>query len=128
MLDVSKNNIITITRGDTHDIPLHIFLSNSILKDYSFFPNRYDKIFFAVMEPNQKFEDALIKKIYYYNDVDKETGKIDIKMESTDTQYLTPGTYYYCVKLLRKSPWEVTDDTSGTVETVVDKTKFILVD
>lgn len=128
MLDVNINNTITMTRGDTYKIPLYIFTSNSELKHYAFFPNVNDKIFFAIMEPNQKFEDAIIKKVYYYQDVDKETGKIDIKMESTDTQYLTPGTYYYSVKLLRKSPWEKTDDTQGTVETVVDKTKFVLVD
>ena len=128
MLDISNNNIITMTRGDTQTIPLYIFTDNSKLTHYAFFPNINDKIFFAITEANQKFEDAIVKKIYYYNDVDKATGRIDVKMESYDTQYLVPGTYYYTVKLLRKSPWEDEDDDRGTVETVLDKTKFVLVD
>lgn len=128
MLDIGINNLITMTRGDTQTIPLYIFTSNSITTKYAFFPNRYDKIFFAIMEPGQKFEDAIVKQIYYYDDVDKEDGKINVKLSSTDTQFLQPGTYYYTVKLLRKSPWEITDDTMGTVETIIDKTKFVLID
>ena len=118
-------NTIEITRGDSEIIPLSVFYIRPNLINISYFPNRYDKIFFAVMEPGQKFEDAIIKKIYTYDDIDQRTGIIDVKFDSIDTQFLKPGTYYYTVKILKKGLEDV-DDNMGRIETVLSNTKFVI--
>lgn len=127
MLDISNKNIITMTRGDNETIPLKLFTDN-YKKKYIFFPNQNDKIFFALMEPNQTFENAIVKKVFGYKDVDKENGVINIKLDSIDTEFLASGDYYYTIKILRKDSWKEEDDDQGTVETLVDRTKFIIVD
>ena len=127
MLDISNKNIITITRGDTETIPLRVFTDNGERK-YSSFPNKNDKIFFALMEPNQIFETAILKKAFWYTDVDKENGLIKIKLDSLDTEFLAEGTYYYTIKILRKDPLKEEDDSQGTIETLIDRTKFIIID
>lgn len=127
MLDISNKNIITMTRGDNETIPLKLFTDN-YKKKYIFFPNRNDKIFFALMEPNQTFETAILKKIFGYDDVDQENGVINIKLDSIDTEFLASGDYYYTIKILRKDSWEEESDDQGTVETLVERTKFIIVD
>ena len=125
MITLTNNNIIELTRGDTEVIPIPIFYSSPDLINISYFPGRYDKIFFAVMGPHQKFEDAIIKKIYYYNDINQRTGVINIKLESIDTQFLRPGTYYYTVKVLKKGMEDV-EDCMGRIETVISNRKFII--
>lgn len=129
MLDITNNNIVTISRGDTVTVPLHLFYGiENKLTNLAFFMNRTDKVYFAVCEPNQSFEDAIIKKIITYDEVDKKNGVIPIKMEGTDTEFLHPGTYYYIVKLLRKPVWKEVPDEEGTLSTVISKTKFIIID
>ena len=100
MLQITSNNIISMTRGDDVTIPLHIFTENSAFVNIAYFPNIHDKIFFAIMEPNQNFEDAIVRQIYTYNDVDQLTGVVNVKLKSYETQFLQPGDYYYTVKLL----------------------------
>lgn len=125
MITLTNNNIIEITRGDTESIPIPIFYSTPDLVNISYFPGRYDKIFFAVMEPHKRFEDAIIKKVYTYQDVDQKTGVITVRIESIDTQFLKPGTYYYTVKILKKGMEDV-DDSMGRVETVISNHKFVI--
>lgn len=134
MLDISNNNIITMSRGDDNILPLHLFYgTNDRLTNYSYFPNRHDKIFFAIMEPNQPWEKAIFKKaytmpeIYNLNPSFDKDGIIKIKLKSTDTEFLQPDTYYYMVKLLKKDPFDDTDDREGKVETVVEKTRFVII-
>jgi hypothetical protein len=93
-----------MTRGDTVEIPLHIFFNNPSFRNIAYFPNIHDKIYFAIMEPNQPFEEAIVKKIYEYNDVDQLTGVVNVKLDSYETEFLAPGNYYYTVKILKKTP------------------------
>jgi len=128
MLQVSTNNIITMTRGDSVTIPLELFYNTEErLYNNPYYINVYDKVFFAIMEPNQPFEDAIVKKIYTYSDLQSD-GTINIELISADTEFLHPGDYYYTVKILKKSAEEETEDSTGSVETVIQKTRFTLVD
>ena len=128
MLQVSTNNIVTMTRGDTVSIPLDLFYNvEDRLYNSPYYINVYDKVAFAIMEPNQRFEDAIVKKIYTYDDLQSD-GTINVNLISADTEFLLPGDYYYTVKILKKSVEEPTADSTGSVETVIQKTRFTIVD
>jgi tetratricopeptide (TPR) repeat protein len=79
-----------------------------------------------VLENHQRFEDALVKKKFTVDDLDP-AGNLIIQIDPEDTLDLLPGRYFYAIKLLRDHL-----DEDGTevynVETVVDKTKFIICD
>lgn len=138
MLDINNNNIITLTRGDTHKLQLYIF--NRVidgLLPVNYFPQRNDKIFFAIMEPNQRFEDAIVKKVYTVTGIEQKDkmfltkdGALIVKLDSKDTEFLQEGDYYYTIKLLRKSAFldsEGMSDREGSVTTIVEKTKLYII-
>lgn len=119
---IKKNKVITVTRGD--------YFSFSVELKKGRFPDEEvyvlsgdDVLFFGLMEPNQPFEKAILKKQFHYDDYDVEGGTLKIVINPEDTIGLIPGVYYYQIKVLYK-------DDGGTthVDTVVQKTKFIIVD
>ena len=119
MYSISNNGIIVLTRGDTFSVPL--FINNGTkfnLVRYNLLNHKNAKIYFGVMEPNQLFEHAIIKKRYDYEDAN-ENGDIIVQFKSSDTEYLVPGKYFYEVKL---------DHGDCKIETIVPKTEFIIVD
>lgn len=65
------------------------------------------KIYFAVMEPNQLFENAIIKQIYTEDNVN-EQGDVVIKFTEKTTMNLLPGKYYYMAVLKDKCNGVVT--------------------
>ena len=97
MFILKNNNKIIINRGDSGKFTLSPFIRNG-LTNYNYVFNPEDEVYLGVMEPNQIWEEALIKKKYDYKDV-KEDGTIDILFDSKDTQCLIPGLYYYQIKL-----------------------------
>ena len=119
MYSISNNGFICITRGDLFEVPL--FLNRGT----KFSPVRYNIkdhkdaiVYFGVMEPNQKFEEAIIRKKLTYVDANNH-GDVMVKFKPSDTEYMVPGKYFYEVKL---------DHGNGKVETVVPKTEFIILD
>lgn len=119
---IKKNKVITMTRGDY--LSLEIELKSGQFPDETKYNlSEGDYLFFGLMEPNQPFEKAILKKEFTYDDYDIENGTLRIKIESEDTLMLMPGTYYYQIKVLYK------DEAGDThIDTVVQKTKFIIVD
>lgn len=123
MFNISYNGIITVNRGDSFRMPLVLNIGTKFepmrltLDDYSF-------VYFAVMEPNQPFENALIRKKFTKDDL-LENGDILIKFKPQDTQCVLPGKYYYQVKLQKVNP-DNTDDYE--VHTVIDKTLFYILE
>lgn len=90
-------------------------------------PKRYelvegDKLYFGVMEPNRYWEQSIIKKVFTSESEKNWFGDTIIRLESEDTEYIVPGTYYYMVKLLRNL-----EDGRQEVTTVVEKTLFYVV-
>lgn len=123
MANISKNNIITVNRGDSFKFPFMITIGDAVnYFVYDLMPG--DKLYLAVMEGNQKWEDALIKQTYISDDYDYRTHQVMIRFEIEDTEYLIPGTYYYQMKLYR--PKENVDDKFEAVDTVMPRTKFII--
>lgn len=133
MIKIGTNQKILFTRGDADVLSLRLVYEDS-LNNIAYFPQRNDKIFFAIMEPNQSFEDAIVKKSYIIKDLDDKEydsglGILHIRLESYETEFLTPGRYYYQVKLLKKDIFDDTqEDGMGSVETVIPKTSFDIAD
>lgn len=104
-------------------MPLVLNIGNKLeprrfeLDDYSF-------VYFAVMEPNQPFETALIRQKYTKDDVNGN-GDVVIKFKPQDTQCVLPGKYYYQVKLQICNPDDMSD---YEVHTVIDKTLFYVLE
>ena len=117
MFSVSKNNVITITRGDF--VTTTIYLNIGSLLD----PDRYtltdtDILYIGVMEYGQRFEDALIKYRLTSDNLN-ENGDVVWNIESLDTEYLEPGKYFYTIKLVQDG---------GRTSTVVPNTEFYIQD
>lgn len=121
MFNIAFNGVITVNRGDSFSFPLAVNLGTT-LNPLEYFLNDKDFIYFAVMEPNQPFEDALIKKKYTVHDTD-QYGNVLIKFRPQDTQCVLPGKYYYQVKLQR---FNSDDPEDYEVDTVIDKTLFYI--
>ena len=120
MACISRNGIITINAGDYFKYPLFIN-AGSIMEPLRYILEGDDRLYFSIMEPNQPFECAIVRKIFTKDDVDV-FGDVEIVLESTDTQNLLPGNYYYEVKLLMKN------GDNECLSTVVPKKKFYVLE
>lgn len=120
MFNISSLGIITTNRGDSFEFPLVLKMGSSMAYD-TYALNDTDVVYFAVMEPNQPFETAIIRKRFDYKDVD-DNGNIKVRFWPEDTQLLLPGKYYYQAKL------KSIDRETGRedVETIVEKTLFYI--
>ena len=118
-------NIIKMNRGDTYEFNLTIDDEGSESGKYLLQGN--DTVYFGLMEPNSAFEQSLVKKIYTEEDRDKD-GNIFITIEPEDTEHLLPGVYYYSVKLEVDHENGETYESIHKVITVINKTKFIILD
>lgn len=132
MFDITRNGIITMNRGDTWNTEIFVNLGTTLdPQPGTLGPN--DFIYFGVMEPNQPFDFALVRKRYDESDAAKDEeghvkqGFYKIRFDVEDTEKLLPGTYYYEVKLLRE---ELDDEQVPTgkylVDTIIPRTKFVI--
>ena len=102
MFNISDDGIISLSRGDCFSTPLFINQGTDIS------PIRYeltdnDIVYLGVCQPNQSFENAIIKKVYDSDHREINDNKdLVISFVSTDTEYLESGLYYYTIKLYTK--------------------------
>lgn len=94
----TETGIIRMCRGDDMNLPLFIDCGGD---DYS---SRYvvqdgDTVFFALMQPNQRFECATLIKTFDSTSPKTEDGDIIINITSEDTENLFGGRYYYMIKM-----------------------------
>lgn len=120
MFRIASNGIITINRGDSFEIPVILNVGSAINR-VSYELQDSDVLYLGIMEPNQPFETALIRKKFTRDDLD-EDGNINIRFWPEDTVCVLPGKYYYQIKL------QTVDAKTGKhdVETVVEKTLFYI--
>ena len=122
MLIIGNDGSIRVTRGDSFSATLFINQGTE------FVPMRYvvgdnDTVYFGVMEPNQKFEDAVIRKKWTYDTgLINQFGDLMITLTSDDTILLHPGKYYYQIKMKyqTKDGEKVTSVTPSTEFWVLD--------
>lgn len=118
MLDISNNGFISLIRGDSFSVPL--FINRGTV----FHPVRYyisdnpkASVYLGVMEPNQPFERATIRKKYTSESIINDFGDLMIEFTSNDTKCLYPGRYYYEVRIKH---------SDGSVEIVIPATDFVI--
>lgn len=121
MLNISGNNIITLTRGDTFEVPLFINAGTE-LNPIRYILRNDESLHLGLMEANQLYENKILEKIYDKDDFN-ENYDVMISFDRCDTINLLEGTYYFEIKLFRT----VDDDSTELVNTVISKTKFVLV-
>jgi len=120
---VKKDKVLTMTRGDYFSFKVDLKAKEFPFEETTYTLGENDILYFGLMEPGQPFEKAFLKKEYTYDDYDIEGGTLKVVINPEDTIELEPGTYYYQIKVLY-------EDEVGAVhvDTVVQKTKFYIVD
>ena len=115
MLCLTSLRQIRLTRGDTLVLPIQINQGdNMCLILYELEPK--DELYFALTEPNQPWEQAILKKKFDFND--QKDGVIPLKLNPSDTMCLLPGLYYYQIKV------RIYQDGEYIVNTIIPKTHF----
>ena len=117
---IANNGIITMHAGDYFEAPLFLNVGEGCC------PIQYvlegdDKVFFGLMEPNQPFTHALIRKVLTVEDLDSYGNPL-LVLRPEDTERIMPGLYYYEVKLLR------TQNEHEYIDTVITKTKLYILE
>lgn len=123
-----SRNIIKINRGDTFDYDIMVYDKCDYTKKHLLTVN--EVVYFALLYPNQRFEDAILIQGYTHEDQNQDTGKITVKLSANATRSLAAGTYYYTVKLQSGGTLEAIDDFDNPeeVRTIIERTKFIIND
>ena len=103
---------IYLHRGDSSTLIFEIYSDNNLLKTlYNL--NEKDELYFGVMEPNQRWECALIRKKL------TPTNPIQVEIIPNDTISVLPSLYYYQLKLR-------TED--GNVYTLCPRSKIYILE
>ena len=120
MFNIASNGIVTVNRGDSFEFPVTLNIGTSIDRE-EYVLTGSDVLYMGIMEPNQPFETALIRKKFTPDQLD-EDNNIKIRFWPEDTVCVLPGKYYYQLKL------QTIDEATGRkdVETVIDKTLFYI--
>lgn len=117
MAYVSQTGVVELNRGDSVTLDVLVNLGTRIE------PNIYimqenDCVYFGLMEVNQPFEFAILKK-KITSDRQTDNGAVQIELDPDDTLCLLPGKYYYQVKLAIQP---------NTVHTIIDKAQFFILE
>ena len=121
MLSISNNGIININRGDSFSLNVCINLGTCV-EQIKYVLQPGDKVYFGLMEPNQPFECAISRRLFTNADLD-ENDNVQMNFSGEQTEFLLPGIYYYSVKLVRLG-----ENNEEIVDTIIPKTKFIIID
>lgn len=127
-----QGTIFKINRGDRFSFSMTISDETQPSGVYDLQPN--DILYFALLNPFDRFEDAIILRGYTYEDaIEIKAGSGDIHvfrivLEREDTANLTPGVYYYTLKLQKntKSIQAGLSEKNADITTIIDRTKFII--
>jgi len=127
-----SNTILMMNRGDRFSFNMTIYDESRATGVYELKPD--DILYFALLNPHDRFEDAIILRGYTYEDaniIDTKEGPIHvfkIILEREDTINLEPGVYYYTLKLQKgtKTGQESLKETAANLSTIIGRTKFII--
>ena len=117
MLTMSHCGQVRLSRGDSLILPVEINQGTS-LDPIAYELQDKDEVYFGLMEPNQPWEQALLKK--RYTNADFIDGRAILKFKPNDTMCLLPGLYYYQIKV------RIYDAEADEflVNTIMPKTQF----
>lgn len=118
MISIANNGIITMHAGDSFIFPLFIDRSAICSKPKRYKLRAHDVVYFTVCEPNQDFNRALIRKMYTNKNLNKN-GDVIVRLDSSDTENIIGGQYYYEIKIKQGN---------GIIQTIVPRRKFIIIE
>lgn len=129
-----SDKIIKINRGDSFKFSTTIFGRH--VNDIYMLDSKKDFLYFALVNPHQQIDDAIILHIYTSEDQDEDTGEIEVMLSHNETKQLSPGIYYYTIKLQRGgaigqlscSATQNCSDDPDEVRTIIERTKFIVME
>lgn len=119
MFSIGSSGEICLTRGDTARIDVNINQGTS-MNPVKYIIQPGDEIYFGLMEPNQPFEQAILKKKLTSKDLVDST--LFIILNPKDTMCLLPGLYYYQIKAKIFNP-AIND---FMVNTIINKKRFYI--
>lgn len=100
MIFTPKQIAFEMIRGDSYILPITINKGTQL--DFERHTLREDeRLYVGIMEPNQPFEDAIIRKVLTINTAMNEDGDVLLQLEPKDTEHLMTGKYYIMIKLKR---------------------------
>lgn len=99
MFCMNKVNNFYLSRGDTFKFPIIINKSPTKLEFDKYELSEDDIIYGAILEPNEAFEDAIIRKVITKESDKDSEGNLLFILKSEDTEYLLTGKYYITFKL-----------------------------
>lgn len=120
MASVSNEGNIKLSRGDSLTMSLFIN-SGTELSPVRYTLTQSDTVYFAVMEENQRFENAILKKVYTSASDKTSDGDLLLKLRPQDTEDLISGMYKYTVKLKKN-----TSQTEYDVTTLITEHQFYI--
>ena len=95
MSNISKNGIVTLTKGDTFQLPLFIN-SGTEFDPVAFDFQEGDKVLLRLMRANESFNDAVLKKTFEYGGENEDSyiddeGNVVFKFSYFDTYWQSEG-------------------------------------
>lgn len=120
MFGISTSGIVTVNRGDSFELPVTLVFGSPMIP-MSYQLKDSDTLYLGIMEPNQPFETAIVRKMLRGTQVNNRKQPV-FRFWPEDTACLLPGKYYYQIKLETID----TEYMRTDVETIVDKTLFYI--
>ena len=96
-----EDNYLKMNRGDSYTLPL-IINEGTKLYFQQYQLRQFDKIYVGIMEHNQSFENALIRKVITITSPTDKYGHPLFRLSPIDTEYLLTGKYFIEVKLVQQ--------------------------
>ena len=101
MIEILKNGVVSLNRGDWFEFPLFMNQGNKLYPiRYSLLEDDTASVYFSVMLPGQEFQNGLIRKVYTSVSPHTSCGDIILNITSDETLSLQPGKYFFSVKLV----------------------------
>lgn len=114
-----EDNYLKMNRGDSYTLPLVINEGTKLcFKQYQL--RQFDKIYIGIMEYNQSFENALIRKVITISSPTDKYGHPLFTLTPEDTEYILVGKYYIEIKLVQK------DNDNNIVTTILPLREFFI--
>ena len=94
-------NCFTLNRGDTFRFTI-LINQGSKLNPSEYKLQETDTIYGAILQPNEAFEDAIIRKVITLKNMPEDQSQPVFELLPQDTEYLRTGKYYFTLKLKQK--------------------------